>query len=76
MFRELVGAAGSVGGAGKRVDEVSSGRPQSFRYQRRPVDDCNLGRVGMTQDGGTRGGTFHGEMDHYREKSGLNYGMQ
>ena len=38
MFGELVGRAGCVGGAGKRVDGVFSGRPQSFRHQRRPVD--------------------------------------
>ena len=25
----------------------------------------------MTQDGGTRGGTFHNEMDHRRESQGL-----
>ena len=49
---------------------VSPGRPQSFRYQGRPVDDCNPGRGGMTQDGGTRGGTFHGEMDRCRESQG------
>ena len=42
---------------------VSPVRPQSFRYQHRPVDGCSPGRGGMTQDGGTRGGTFHGEMD-------------
>ena len=27
-------------GAGKRVKEVSPGRPQNFRYERQPVDDC------------------------------------
>ena len=58
--------AGCVGVAGKRVDRLSPGRPQSFRYQRRPVDDCSPGRGGMAQDGGTRSGTFHGEMDHCR----------
>ena len=31
----------------------------------------------MAQDGGTRGGTFHGEMDRLlQRKSGLDYGMQ
>ena len=25
------------------MGEVSPGRPQSFRYQRRPVDDCSPG---------------------------------
>ena len=52
---------------GKKVDKVFSGRPQSFRYQRRPVDDCSPERGGMAQDDGTRGGAFHGEMDRCRE---------
>ena len=60
---------------GKSVDELSSGRSQSFRYQRRPVDDCGPGRGGMAQDSRTRGGMFHGEMDHCREPR-LNYSMQ
>ena len=63
MFGELVEGAVCVGGLGKRVDGVFLGRPQSFRYQRRPVDDCSPGRGGVAQDGGTRGGAFHGEMD-------------
>ena len=42
------------------LDEIS------FRYHHRPVDDCSPGRGEMTQDGGTRGGTFHGEMDRCR----------
>ena len=32
MFGDMVGGAGCVGGAGKRVDGVFPGRPQSFRY--------------------------------------------
>ena len=28
------------------------------------------GQAGMAQDGGTRGGTFHGEMDRCRERQG------
>ena len=36
------------GWVGKIVDVVLfSGRPQSFRYQRRPVDDCSPGPGGM-----------------------------
>ena len=42
-------------------------KPQSFRHQRRPADDCSPGRKEMAQDGGTRGGMFHGEMDRCRE---------
>ena len=61
------GGHGVRGGAGKRVDEMFPGRPKSFRYQRRPVDDCSLERGGMVQKSGTRGGTFHVEMDRCRE---------
>ena len=63
MFGELVGGRGLCGGAGKRADGVFPGQPQSFRHQRRPVDDCSPGRGGMAQNGGKRGGTFHGVMD-------------
>ena len=38
------GGRGLCGGPGKRVDGVFPGRPQSFRHQRRPVDDCSPGR--------------------------------
>ena len=65
------GGAGFLERARKIMDGVSPGRPQSFRYQRRPVvDDCSPGQGGMAQDGGTRGGTFHGGMDHCRESPG------
>ena len=56
------------GGAEKRVDEAFPGQPQSFRHQRRPVDDCSPGQAGMAQDDGTRGGIFHGEINHCRER--------
>ena len=70
MFREMVGGAGCVGGQEKIVDGVFPGRPQSFRHQRRPVDDCGPGQGGMAQNGGTRSKTFHGEMDRWRESQG------
>ena len=70
MFGELVGRRRLYWGPGKRVDGVFLGRPQSFRHQRRPVDDCSPGRGGMAQNGGTRGGTFHGEIDRCRESQG------
>ena len=57
-------------GPGKIVDGVFLGRPQSFRHQRRPVDDCSPGRRGMSQNGRTRGGTFHGKIDRCRENQG------
>ena len=68
--RRTIGARGLRGGAGKIVDGVFPGQPQSFRYKRRRVDDCNSGRGGIAQDGGTRGGTFHSEMDRCRESQG------
>ena len=46
VFEEMVGGAGCVRGQGKRVDGVFPGRPQSFRHQRRPVDDCSPGERG------------------------------
>ena len=55
MLGELVGDAGSIGWAGKRVDGVSPGRPQSIRYRRPSVKDCIPGRGGMTQDRVRRG---------------------
>ena len=62
IFGELVVGTGCVEGQEKGwmgclLDDLS------FRYQRRPVDDCNPGRGGMAQDSGTKDGTFHGEMD-------------
>ena len=57
-------------GLGKRVDGVFSGRPQSFRHHRLPVDDCSSGRGGMAQNGRTRGGTFHDKIDRCRESQG------
>ena len=53
------------------------GRPQSFRHQRRPVDNCSPGRGGMAQNGGTRGRTIHGEMDRCRgsQRAGLRHAV-
>ena len=68
--RIIDGRRGLCEGPGKRVDVMFTGRPQSFRHQRRPVDDCSPGRGGMAQNGGTRGGTFHGEMDRCRKSQG------
>ena len=68
--RRIGGGRGLCGGAGKRADGVFHGRPQSFRHQRRPVDDCSPGRGGITHNGGKRGGTIHGKMDRCRENQG------
>ena len=32
--------------------------------------DCSPGRGGMAEDGGTKSGKFHGEIDHCRESQG------
>ena len=58
VFGEMVDGAGCVGGPGKIVDGMFPGRPQSFRHQRRTVDDCSPGRGGVAQDGGTRAEHF------------------
>ena len=64
------------GGAGKRVDGVFPGRPQSFRHQRRPVDGCSPGRGGMAQNGRTRGRTFHSKMGRAEiNKAGLRHAV-
>ena len=64
------------GGRGKIVDGVFPGRPQSFRNQRRPLDDCNPGRGEIAQDGVSRGGAFHGEMDRYENvRAGLRHAV-
>ena len=69
--RRIGGRRGLRGRPGKRVDGVFPGKAQSIRHQRRSVvEDCSPGREGMTQDGGTRGGTFHGETDRRRESQG------
>ena len=58
------GGRGLCGGSGKVIDGVFHGRPQSFRYQSRLVDDCSRpGRGRRVQGGKTRGSTFHDEMD-------------
>ena len=66
MFGELVGGR-ATRGEGKRVDGVSPGRLQSFRYPRQPVDDCSPERGEMVQDGVIRSGMFHGEMQRCRK---------
>ena len=68
--RRTGGGRGLRGVEWKIVDGVFPGRPQSFRYQRRPADNCSPGRGGIAQDGGTRGGTFYGEIDRCRKSQG------
>ena len=68
--RRIGGVRGLCGGPGKRVNGAFPGRPQSFRHQRRPVNDCSPGRGGIAQNGGTRGGIFYGKMDCCRGSQG------
>ena len=68
--RRTGGRRGRCGGPVKRLDGVFSEQLQSFRHQRRPVDDCSPGRGGMAQNGRTRGGTFHGKMDCCKKYQG------
>ena len=54
------------------MDGVFPGRPLSSELSVSTPTSGRLhspGRGGMAQDGGTRGGTFHGEMDHCRRES-------
>ena len=67
MFGALMGGAGCVGGLEK---ERMGCFPDDLRTFDINADDCRPGRGGMAQDGGTRGGTFHGEMDRCRESQG------
>ena len=46
------GGCGLWGRPGKKVNGVFPGCFQSFRHQRRPVEDCSPGRGGMAQNGG------------------------
>ena len=70
------GGRGLCRGPEKIMDGVFPGRPQSFRHQRRPVDDRSPGRGGVAQNGRTRGGTVHGKMDRCRKKkAGLRHAV-
>ena len=71
-FQRIGGGRGLRGGPGKSVDGVFPVRAySSSRHQRRLVVDSSPGRGRMAQDGGTRGGTFHGEMDRCIESQDL-----
>ena len=60
--RRIGGGRGLCAGAGKILDGVFPGRLQSFRHQRRPVDDCSPERGGMVQNDGIR------EVEHFMAK--------
>ena len=63
-------------GPGKIVDVVFHGRSQSFRHQRRPVDDCSPGRGGMAQTVEQGAGRFVVKLIAAAKAAGLGYGMQ
>ena len=71
MFGELVGGASCVGRQEKEwmgcfLDDLRAFGINADHWE----TGCSPVRGGMVQDGGTRGGTFHGEMDRYREIRG------
>ena len=75
--RRIGGRRGLRGGPGKRVNGVVPGRPQSFRHQRRPVDDCShpgktRGDVEERRNKGQNISWRHGAL---QRKPGLDYGM-
>ena len=74
MFEELFGVAGCIGA--QETELMGCGRPQSFRFQRRPVDNYSPGREGMAQDSGTKSGFFSWQNDSLQRTSELDYGMQ
>ena len=69
MFGELVRGAGCVGGQEKEWIGCFLDDLRAFGINQ-PVDDCSPGRGGMAQNGGIRGGTFHGKMNCCRESQG------
>ena len=78
MFGEMVRARAVSGVRKKSGRGVFPGRSQSFRHQRRPLDDddCSPGRRGMAQNGGTRDETFHGEwIVAEKTKAGLRHAV-
>ena len=66
IFGELVGgSAGCVGGGREKLlDDLRACGINADQWTTAAQD------AGMAQDGGTRGGTFHGEMDRCRESQG------
>ena len=61
MFGELVGGAGCVGGQEKELMGCFLDDLRAFGINTDQWTTCSPGRGRMAQDGGTRGGTFHGE---------------
>ena len=69
MFGELVGGSSCVGGQEK---EWMGCFLDDLRVSGINTDQWTTGAQGegMAQDGGTRGGTFHGKIYHCRENQG------
>ena len=63
-------------GARKKSGWVFPGRPQSFRHQRRPVDDCSPGRGGMAHNGEIRAEHFMAKwIAAEKAKAGLRHAV-
>ena len=61
------------------MDGVFPGQSQSFRHQRRPVDDCSPGRGGMAQNGRKQGAEHYNIMAKWipaeKAKAGLQHAV-
>ena len=73
MFGELVGGVGCVGGQEKEwlgsvLEDLRAFGINAYPCMAAAQDTNHHNR--MAQDGGTRCGTFHGEMDRCRESQG------
>ena len=70
MFGEAVGGAGCVGGQEKEWMRCFLEDLRAFGINAGQGTTAAQDEGGMAQNGGTRGGTFHGEMDRCRESQG------
>ena len=65
-----MGGAGCAGGQGKKWLGCLLDNLKAFGINADQWTTVAQDEGGMAQDGGTRGGTFHGEMDRCRESQG------
>ena len=70
MFGELVGGAGCVGSQKKEWTGCFLDGPRAFGINADHWTTAAQDEGGMAQDGGRRGGTFHGEMARCRGSQG------
>ena len=75
--RRIGGRRGLRGGPGKRLDGVFPGRPQSFRHQRRRLDDLSPGQEGgWHRAARNKGRNVSWQDGSLQRKPGFDYGMQ